>query len=109
MTKRRWLTAATVASKTDLPVFPWQRGAKTRPAAFRHIQMHVAPRPKAIAARQAGRLIHDEDTLAAQHDSGPMRAETPLILANACHDCGIRKRRLAKSGAILRHSTPFCR
>jgi len=63
MTKRRWLTAATVASKTDLPVLPWQRGAKTRPAAFRHIQMHVAPRPKAIAARQAGRLIHDEDTL----------------------------------------------
>lgn len=51
MTKRRWLTAATVASKTDHPVLPWQRGAKTRPAAFKHIQMHVAPRPKAIAAR----------------------------------------------------------
>jgi hypothetical protein len=51
MTKHRWLTAAIVASKTDHPALPWQRGTKTRPAAFKHIQMHVAPRPKAIAAR----------------------------------------------------------
>ena len=49
--KHRWLTAAIEASKTAQPALPWQRGARTRPAAFRHIQMHVAPRPKAIAAR----------------------------------------------------------
>lgn len=48
---RRWLIAAIEASKTTDITLPWQRGAKTRPAAVRHIQMHVAPRPKAIAAR----------------------------------------------------------
>jgi hypothetical protein len=51
MTKRRWLIAAIETSKIEQPALPWQRGAKTKPAAFKHIQMHVAPRPKAIAAR----------------------------------------------------------
>ena len=49
--KHYWLCAAIEASSRKHPPLPWQRGAKTRPAAFRHIQMHVAPRPKAIAAR----------------------------------------------------------
>lgn len=51
MTKRRWLIAALQASQSPLPALPWQRGAKLRPAAFKHIQVHVAPRAKAIAAR----------------------------------------------------------
>ena len=51
MTKHRWLTAAIETSKKNHLALPWQRGAKARPAAFKHIQMHVAPRPKAIAAR----------------------------------------------------------
>ena len=49
--QRRWLTSALAAAKTTDLTLPWQRGTKTRPAAFKHIQMHVAPRPKAIAAR----------------------------------------------------------
>lgn len=52
MTKpRRWLAAAIESSKTTDLALPWQRAGKTRPAAFKHIQMHVAPKPKAIAAR----------------------------------------------------------
>ena len=51
MTKRRWLVATIEASKTANLSLPWTRSSKTRPAAFKHIQMHVAPRPKAIAAR----------------------------------------------------------
>ncbi len=49
--QRRWLISTIEASKTIDLVLPWQRGAKVRPAALRHIQLHVAPRPKAIAAR----------------------------------------------------------
>lgn len=51
MTKRRWLAAAIEASKTADLILPWTRSTKTRPAAFKHIQMHLAPRPKAIAAQ----------------------------------------------------------
>lgn len=51
MTKRRWLIAAIEASKTASTALPWQRGSKSRPAAVRHIQVHVAPRSKAVAAR----------------------------------------------------------
>ena len=51
MTKnRRWLTTAIETAKTTHLALPWQRSTKTRPAAFRHIQLHVAPKPKAIAA-----------------------------------------------------------
>jgi hypothetical protein len=49
--QRRWLIAAIEASKTTNMTLPWQRGEKMRPASLRHIQLHVAPRPKAIAAR----------------------------------------------------------
>ncbi len=49
--QRRWLTAAIETSKTTDLTMPWQRGAKVRPAAFKHIQILVAPRPKAVAAR----------------------------------------------------------
>lgn len=52
MTKqRRWLLSAIEASKTEDVCLPWQRGPKTRPLAFKHIQMQVAPKPKAAAAR----------------------------------------------------------
>ena len=51
MTKRRWLAAMIEASKTNRAALPWQRGTKIRPAAVKHIQMHVAPRPNAAAAR----------------------------------------------------------
>ena len=51
MTKRRWLIATIEASKATDLILPIARSKKTRPAAFKHIQMHVAPRPKAIAAR----------------------------------------------------------
>ena len=51
MTKRRWLVATIEASKATDLILPIARSKKTRPAAFKHIQMHVAPRPKAIAAR----------------------------------------------------------
>lgn len=52
MTKqRRWLASAIEASKTKDLALPWQHGSKARPAAFRHIQMQVAPKPTAIAAR----------------------------------------------------------
>ena len=51
MTKRRWLMAAIETSKTVDVTLPWARTVKMRPAAFKHIQIHVAPRPKAAAAR----------------------------------------------------------
>lgn len=52
MTKqRRWLASAIEASKTKDLTLPWQRGSKARPAAFKHIQLHVAPKHTAIAAR----------------------------------------------------------
>lgn len=52
MTKqRRWLMSAIEASKTEGVCMPWQRATKTRPLAFKHIQMQVAPKTKALAAR----------------------------------------------------------
>ena len=51
MTKRRWLVAAIETSKAVDLILPWARTFKTRPAAFKHIQMHLAPRPMAVAAR----------------------------------------------------------
>jgi hypothetical protein len=49
--QRRWLASAIEASKTKDLILPWQRGSKARPAAFKHIQLQVAPRPAAVAAR----------------------------------------------------------
>lgn len=49
--QRRWLTSVIAASKTADLTLPWQHGSKTRPLAFRHLQMLVPPKPKAAAAR----------------------------------------------------------
>ena len=51
MTKRRWLASAIEASKTADLTLPWARSTKKRPAALKHLQIHTAPRVKAIAAR----------------------------------------------------------
>lgn len=48
---RRWIISAIRTSKAADVTMPWQRSVKVRPAAVRHIQMQVAPRPKAAAAR----------------------------------------------------------
>lgn len=52
MTKsRRWLTSVIETSKTVDVNLPWQRAPKLRPTAFKHLQVHVPPKPKAAAAR----------------------------------------------------------
>ena len=48
---RRWLISAIETSKSEDVILPWQLATKARPSAFKHLQMQVPPKPKAIAAR----------------------------------------------------------
>lgn len=48
---RRWILSAIETSKTVNVTMPWQQETKLRPVAFRHLQMQVPPKYKAIAAR----------------------------------------------------------